>query len=239
MAIFSVSRTDFNQAQFAQLQAGLTVDSRVIVPGDEHYDAARQGWNLAVDQYPAMIVEARTAEDVAEALRFAQSQGLDVAVTATGHGVIRKADHSLLIDTSKMAAVEVDAAARTAWVGAGTKWGAVLEAAQAAGLAPLLGSSPDVGAIGYTLGGGMGWLVRKYGLSADSVNYFEVVTVNGERVRASATENADLFWGLRGGGGNFGVVTGMEIRLYPVTTVYGGNLFYPVSQRERSICSLS
>ena len=98
-----------------------------------------------------------------------------------------------------------------------------------AGLAPLLGSSPDVGAVGYTLGGGMGWLARKYGLSTDSVNYFELVTADGRRVRASAQENPDLFWGLRGGGGNFGVVTGMEIRLYPVRMVYGGNLFYPIS----------
>ena len=232
MTTLSASRIVFDHGQFAQLQARLSSDSRVIVPDDENYDAARQGWNLAVDQYPAMIVVAHTAEDVSEALRFAQSQGLDIAVTATGHGVIRKADHSMLIDTSKMAGVSVNASAQTAWVGAGTKWGAVLEAAQAAGLAPLLGSSPDVGAIGYTLGGGMGWLVRKYGLSSDSVNYFEVVTVNGEPVRASAAENADLFWGLRGGGGNFGVVTGMEIRLYPVTSVYGGNLFYPASSAK-------
>ncbi|MGE5374522.1 MAG: FAD-binding oxidoreductase, partial [Bacteroidota bacterium] len=106
--------------------------------------------------------------------------------------------------------------------------GRVLPLAQAAGLAPLLGSSPDVGAVGYTLGGGMGWLARKYGLSTDSVNRFELVTADGRLLQASREENPDLFWALRGGGGNFGVVTGMEVRLYPVTKVYGGNLYYPV-----------
>jgi hypothetical protein len=228
MTVLTHSKTEFDLAQFARLKVRLSGDCKVIVPGDEAYDMARRGWNLAVDQYPVMIVVVKTVEDVSETIRFAQSQGLNIAITATGHGVIRKADNSLLIDTSKMAAVSVNSAARTAWVGAGTKWGAVLEAAQAVGLAPLLGSSPDVGAIGYTLGGGMGWLVRKYGLSADSVNYFDVVTVDGEQIRASATEHVDLFWALRGGGGNFGVVTGMEIKLYPVNTVYGGNLFYPI-----------
>jgi hypothetical protein len=126
--------------------------------------------------------------------------------------------------------VHINAEAQTAWVSAGAKWAHVLDKAQAAGLAPLLGSTPDVGAVGYTLGGGMGWLARKYGLSADSVNRFELVSADGEKINASATENTDLFWGLRGGGGNFGIVTGMEIRLYPVTSVYGGNLFYPIEK---------
>jgi FAD/FMN-containing dehydrogenase len=121
---------------------------------------------------------------------------------------------------------------QTAWVSAGAKWGRVLEQTQSVGLAPLLGSSPDVGAVGYTLGGGMGWLARKYGLSTDNVNRFELVTAEGQKISVSATENADLFWGLRGGGGNLGVVTGMEIRLFPVTTVYGGNLFYPLHKAK-------
>jgi FAD/FMN-containing dehydrogenase len=185
-----------------------------------------------VDQHPALIVIPQSAEDIAEAVRFADEQDLPVAVKATGHGTIREANDSLLIDTSQLVEVHVDAAAQTAWVSAGAKWGRVLDAAQAVGLAPLLGSTPDVGAVGYTLGGGMGWLARKYGLSADSVNYFELVTADGQQVRASAQENADLFWGLRGGGGNFGVVTGMEIKLYPVTMVYGGNLFYPIGMAK-------
>jgi FAD/FMN-containing dehydrogenase len=204
------------------------VNGQVLTPDDQGYDLARRAWNLTVDQYPAVIVIAQSADDIVEAVRFADAQNLEVAVKATGHGTLREANDSLLIDTSRMTDVHVDAAAQTAWVSAGAKWGRVLEQVQAVGLAPLLGSSPDVGAVGYTLGGGMGWLARKYGLSTDNVNYFELVTADGRRLRASARDNADLFWGLRGGGGNFGVVTGMEIRLYPITMVYGGNLFYPI-----------
>lgn len=169
---------------------------------------------------------------MAEAVRFAHATDLKVAVQATGHGVVRPANDSLLIITSQFTEVRVNAESRTAWVGAGTKWGKVLEQTQAVGLAPLLGSSPEVGAIGYTLGGGMGWLARKYGLSVDSVNCFEVVTADGQIVEASAMQNSDLFWGLCGGGGGLGVITGMEIRLYPITTFYGGNLYYPIDQAK-------
>ena len=153
-----------------------------------------------------------------------------VAVQATGHGIVRPANDSLLIVTANLTEVRVNDQARTAWIGPGAKWGKVLAQAQAVGLAPLLGSSPEVGATGYTLGGGMGWLARKYGLSIDSVNCFEVVNAHGEIVTASAAQNTDLFWGLRGGGGSLGVVTGMEVRLYPVTQFYGGNLYYPIDQ---------
>jgi FAD/FMN-containing dehydrogenase len=205
------------------------VGGMVIVQGDPEYDAARAAWNLTVDQHPALIIVARDAADVVEAVRFARSAQLGIAVQATGHGVVRPADDALLLVTSQMDGVRVDANRKTAWVEAGAKWGRVLEKAQAVGLAPLLGSSPDVGAVGYTLGGGMGWLARKYGLSADSVNYFEVVTPTGRKLRVSHDCNADLFWGLRGGGGSLAIVTGMEIRLYPVTRVYGGSLFYPAA----------
>jgi hypothetical protein len=205
-----------------------SVTGQIITPTDGAYDKARQAWNLTVNQYPALIVIAQDTNDIVEAVKFANAQDLDIAVMATGHGTIREADQSMLIVTSQLTDVHVDVETQTAWVSAGAKWGRVLEATQAVGLAPLLGSSPDVGAVGYTLGGGMGWLARKYGLSTDSVNRFEIVTADGQMLSVSAAENADLFWGLRGGGGNFGVVTGMEIRLYPVATVYGGNLFYPV-----------
>ncbi|HET9909437.1 MAG TPA: FAD-binding oxidoreductase [Anaerolineales bacterium] len=203
------------------------VKGTVLTADDAGYDAARQVWNLAVEQHPAVIVIAQSAEDIAEAVGFANANDLDIAVKATGHGTIREANGSLLIVTAHMNDVQIDAAAQTAWISAGTKWGRVLEQAQAVGLAPLLGSSPDVGAVGYTLGGGMGWLARHYGLSIDNVNYFEVVTAQGEIVTASSTENSDLFWALRGGGGNFAVVTGMEVRLVPVKEVYAGNLYYP------------
>ena len=210
-----------------------------IAPGEPRYDEMRAAWNPTVDQHPALIVVAKSAADIAEAVQFARESNLSVAVQATGHGVIRAADDSLLIVTSDMTQVRINAEARTAWISAGAKWGKVLEQAQAVGLAPLLGSSPDVGAIGYTLGGGMGWLARKYGLSIDSVNCFEVVTAEGRIVVASETQNSDLFWGLRGGGGNLGVITGMEVRLYPVTKFYGGNLYYPIEQAPRSVRALS
>lgn len=204
--------------------------TQVVAPGEPRYDELRAAWNLTVDQHPALIVVAESATGIAEAVQFARESGLSVAVQATGHGVIRPANDSLLIITSEFTDVRVNAEARTAWISAGAKWGKVLQQAQAVGLAPLLGSSPGVGAIGYTLGGGMGWLARKYGLSIDSVNCFEVVTADGQIVEASATQNSDLFWGLRGGGGGLGVITGMEVRLYPVTEFYGGNLYYPIDQ---------
>jgi FAD/FMN-containing dehydrogenase len=212
-------------SRWAGLQARIV--GRVVAPDDPDYDRLRKAWNLTVDQHPAVIVVARNAADIAAAVQFARWERLGISVQSTGHGVVRPADDSLLIVTSEMRDIRVDAASQTAWIEAGAKWGMVLERTQAFGLAPLLGSSPDVGAVGYTLGGGMGWLARKYGLATDSVRFFEVVTADGRVLRASETENADLFWGLRGGGGGLGVVTGMEVKLHPVSTVYGGNLFYP------------
>lgn len=225
MDMVFVAGPSIDEGLLADLRA--QVHGTVVVPGDTEYDSARRAWNLTVDQHPAVIVVARSAADVAAAVRFARAARVGIAVQSTGHGVVRPADDAVLIITSQMKEVCIDASTNTAWIEAGLKWGEVLVEAQAVGLTPLLGSSPGVGVVGYTLGGGMGWLARKYGLAADSVRYFEVVTANGEVIHASATENSDLFWGLRGGGGSFGVVTGMEIQLYPVTTVYGGSLIYP------------
>jgi hypothetical protein len=218
-------RMALTEASLKNLQS--RIQGTVLIPGDSRYDDARKAWNLSVEQHPAVIVLADSASDVAEAVCAARDAGLGIAVQATGHGVALPANDCLLIITSRMTGVRVDAASRTAWVEGGAKWGAVLEKAQAVGLAPLLGSSPEVSAVGYTLGGGTGWLVRKYGLAVDSVRAFEVVTADGRLLRASETEHSDLFWGLRGGGGSFGVITAMEIQLYPVSTVYGGNAIYP------------
>lgn len=205
------------------------LNGRVILPDDPEYDSARRAWNLAVEQNPAVIVVAKTAQDIAAAVNYARNHELGVAVQATGHGNVRPADDCLLILTHEMTGVEVDPLSGTARVEAGVKWGAVLALAQQHGLAPLLGSSPEVGAIGYTLGGGLGWLGRKYGMSTDNVVQFEVVTADGRIRIASATENPELFWGLRGGGGSLGVVAAMTIRLFPVTEVYAGNLYYPIA----------
>lgn len=223
----AVSLTD---ARWTHLRS--SIQGAVITPDDPDYDGTRKAWNLTVDQHPAVIVVAAGAADVVEAMQFATREDLNVTVQSTGHGVVRPADNSLLIITSKMKNIQVNSAAQTAWVDAGAKWGEVLEKTQAVGLAPLLGSSPDVGVVGYTLGGGFGWLGRKYGLAADSVRFFELVTADGRLLRASDTENSDLFWALRGGGGSLGIVTGMEIKLYPVSTVYGGNLLYPIAMAK-------
>lgn len=208
------------------------IQGTVLTGADPEYNEARLAWNLTVDQHPAVIVYAESAEDVVAAVQFAREAGLGLAVQATGHGVVRPANDCLLLNTSRLQMLQINAASQTAWIGAGLKWGKVLAETQTVGLAPLLGSSPDVGAVGYTLGGGMGWLARKYGLAADSVCAFEVVTADGQIRRASPSENSDLFWGMRGGGGSLAIVTAMEVQLYPVTTVYGGNLFYPASQAK-------
>lgn len=213
------------ESPWSELQA--QIEGQVITPEDAGYDEARLAWNRKVVQYPAVIVEAESAQDVATAVTFARQHTLGVAVQGTGHGNVRPADDCLLILTRQLNGVLVDPAAQTAHVEAGVKWGAVLAAAQKHGLAPLLGSSPTVGVVGYTLGGGLGWLGRKYGLSADNVLEFELVTADGQLRKASARENSDLFWGLRGGGGSLGIVTGLTIRLFPVTEVYAGNLYYP------------
>jgi FAD/FMN-containing dehydrogenase len=203
------------------------VTGDVIVPGDSNYDTARAAWNLTVNQYPDVILVAANAEDVATGLRFAQASGLGVAVQSTGHGIALPADHCLLIVTSQLTGVTIDPENQTARIEGGVRWHMVLEKAQEVGLAPLLGSSSGVGAIGYTLGGGIGWLARKYGLSADSVLEYEVVTADGTIHTANENQHSDLYWAMRGGGGSFGVVVGMTIRLYPVTAVYGGTMVYP------------
>lgn len=200
---------------------------KVVTPADSQYKTGRLGWDLAVNQRPKVIVFAETAQDVVDAMNFARQNHLPVAVLGTGHGMKRAADDALLLNLTRMTGVEVHPDTQSAWVVGGTKWGQVLEQAQKFGLAPLLGSSPDVGAVGYSLGGGLGWLGRKYGLSVDSILRMEVVTADGVLRSVNQDENSELFWAIRGGGGGFGVVTGMEIRLYPVTQVYAGNLLYP------------
>lgn len=205
------------------------VQGAVLTERDAEYAASCAAWNVLFQHHPAVLVVAERTADIVEAVRFARAGGFRVAIQATGHGVARPADGAVLIVTSKLTDVVIDPAARTATVAAGAKWGAVLAPAQEHGLAPLLGSTTDVGAVGYTLGGGMGWLARRYGLSSDAVRWFEIVTPNGELVRASAHEHAELFWALKGGGaGTLGVVTSMQIELYPVSMVYAGNLLYPI-----------
>ncbi|RZS31205.1 FAD/FMN-containing dehydrogenase [Herbihabitans rhizosphaerae] len=200
--------------------------SIVIRPGEPEYDALRSGFNLAVEHRPELIVDATCAADVVAAVRLASDRGVPVGVLNTGHGPSVPADGAVLIRTGRMSTVDVDPARRVARVEGGASWRAVIEAAAPHGLAPLNGTSPHVGAVGYTLGGGVGLLARRFGFAADHVRWFDVVTADGAHRRVSAEENPDLFWAMRGGGGNFGVVTAMEIDLFAVPGVLGGELCF-------------
>ena len=204
------------------------VSGRVLTPGDDGYDAARMPWQRRFDPRPAVIVEATGAPDVAAAIRFARDHDLPLAIQATGHGTVRAADDGVMLKTGAMTSVEVDPRRRIARVGAGALWSDVIAAAAPHGLAPLSGSSPTVGVVGYTLGGGAGWISRRYGYAADSVVGAELVTADGELVRAE--EHPDLFWALRGGSGNFGVVTALEFKLYPVGDVYAGMAMFDAAR---------
>ncbi|MFI7586228.1 FAD-binding oxidoreductase [Spongisporangium articulatum] len=208
-----------------------TVQGQVYLPGDTGYDTTVSGFNLLFIQRPRIVVAAATAADVSAAVRYAAALNLSVGVQATGHGGAKPADDALLIHTGALTGVQVDPATRSARVEAGARWAAVLGPAQEHGLAPLLGSSSDVGAVGYTLGGGFGWLGRRYGLCSDSVLQFELVTPDGREIVASPWQNEDVFWALKGGGGGtLGVVVAMTIELYPVAEVYAGNMLYPAAQ---------
>src|SRR3954462_10063304 len=200
------------------------------LPGDPGYDVARRPLHDTIDPRPAMVVEARGAADVRAAVVAAREHDLALAVQATGHGTHVPADDAILVRTSDMAAMLVYPPRRCARVGAGAVWGDVLAAAAPFGLAPLSGSSPSVGVTGYTLGGGLGWLARRHGFASDSLLRAEVVTADGSIVTASADDHADLFWALRGGGGSFGVVTAMELRLHPVAEVYAGTACFAVDR---------
>lgn len=203
-------------------------DGAVHLPGDPGYDRARLPWNVAVDLRPAAVAFPATVDDVNAVVREAAADGLRVAAQGTGHnpGPLTSMDGTVLIRTSRMAAVTIDPVARVARVQAGALWLDVVEAAAEHGLAALHGSSPDVGVVGYSLGGGTGWYARKHGLAASSVTALDVVLADGSQARADALTNPELFWALRGGGGNFGVVTSMEFRLFPIETAYAGMLVW-------------
>jgi FAD/FMN-containing dehydrogenase len=203
------------------------------MPGEAGYDAARTLWNAMVDRRPALVVRAASAGDAAAAARFARAHDLLLGVKSGGHQIagLAVADGAMLLDLSQMRAVAVDAGARTARVEPGATLGDLDAATQAHGLAVPVGINSTTGIAGLTLGGGFGWISRKFGMTVDNLRAAEVVTADGETVRASASEHPDLFWALRGGGGNFGIVTAFEFDLHPVgPEVTAGLIVHPFEE---------
>ncbi|MET9415883.1 FAD-binding oxidoreductase [Streptomyces klenkii] len=197
----------------------------VLLPGEEGFDEELAGFELSVAHRPALIVGATGAADVVAAVRFAAERGLGVAVQATGHGISRPAT-DVFVGTRRMTGVRVDPEARTARFEAGVRWEQVIHEAAVHGLAPLNGSAPFVGAVSYSLGGGLGLLSRKYGFATDHITSFDLVTADGRLLEVTPERHPDLFWGVRGSKGNLGIVTSLEVRLFPVSRVYGGGLFF-------------
>ncbi len=208
------------------------MDGEAVGPGDASWDEARRAWNLAVDQRPAAVALPESAFDVVAVVAFARENGLRIAPQGTGHGAsaLGDLDGTILLRTSRMRGVEIDPEARIARVEAGALWIDVVEAAAEHGLAALAGSSPDVGVVGYTLGGGLSWLARKYGIGANQVTAIEGVTASGDFFRTDRDNEPDLFWALRGGGGSFAIVTAIEFNLFPIEEVYAGILWFPVER---------
>jgi hypothetical protein len=219
-----------NEADVRALRA--RVSGEIVRPGDPGWDTARQAWNLAVDQRPFAVALVESAEDVIAVVEFARLHGLRIAPQSTGHGASALAglEDAILVKMERMRRVEIDTAARRARVEAGALWADVVEPAAEHGFVVLHGSSPDVGVTGYTLGGGMGWLARSHGLAANSVTAVELVGADGRLVRADHNNEPDLFWAVRGGGGNFGIVTAIEIALFETPELYAGAMFWPAER---------
>lgn len=205
------------------------VTGAVLRPGDAGYDDERTGFQRAAAHRPDVIVAAASPQDVQAAVAHAAARDLPVAVQSSGHGLARPLAGGLLISTRRLTGLRIDPAARTVRAQAGTRFAEVITAAAAHGLAPLNGSAPGVGVAGYTLGGGLGLLARTYGYAADHVRALDVVTADGTARHVTPDNEPDLFWALRGGRDNFGVVTALEMDLMPVPRVYGGGLYFPAS----------
>ena len=216
-----------------------TFEGRVLDPADEGYDQARRVWNAMIDRRPSAVLRCASTADVVRAVRFARERDLLTSVRGGGHNVAGLAvcDGGVMIDLSGMRGVEVDPRRATAVVQGGATWADVDQATQAHGLAVTGGHIGTTGVGGLTLGGGFGWLHGKYGLASDNLRSVEVVTADGRTVRGSERENADLFWGLRGGGGNFGVVTSFEFALHPVTDLFVGLFLFPRSKGAEVIAT--
>ncbi len=217
---------------------GLTADlnGHIILPDHPNYDEVRAIWNAMIDRKPAVIVQCTKADDIAQAIAVARANNLEISIRGGGHHIAGNAvcDNGMMIDLSTMKQVRIDAEQRRAYVEAGATLADFDQAAQQYGLATPVGVNSTTGIAGLTLGGGFGWLTRKYGLTIDNLVGATVVTADGTQLRASATENADLFWAIRGGGGNFGIVTEFEFALHPIgPEILAGLLVFPFSQAKQ------
>ena len=213
-----------------------TIKGSVLVPADPGYEEARQIWNAMINRRPAVIVQCVQAEDVPLVIRFARKNGLELSIRGAGHNIAGNAvcDNGVMIDFSRMKKVRVDARKRRAYVEPGATLADLDEATQAHGLATPVGINSTTGIAGLTLGGGFGWLTRKYGMTIDNLVSVDMITAEGKKMRASQNENADLFWAIRGGGGNFGVVTQFEFQLFPVgPEIVGGLIVFPFDQAKQ------
>ena len=216
--------------QFRGSLKGQFIDSK-----DSDYEEARKVWNGMIDKHPKFIVRCANEDDVEKAVNFARENNLEIAVRGGGHNVagFSTCDDGIVIDLSQMKNIEIDKTSQTVRAQGGLTWGEFDKATQEQGLATTGGLVTTTGVAGFTLGGGFGWLVRKYGMTIDNLQSVEMILANGKHISASSTENSDLFWGVRGGGGNFGIVTSFTFKLHPVgPNVYGGALFYPVDKAK-------
>ena len=212
------------------------VKGRIVLPGDPSYDKVREIWNAMIDRRPAVIVQCAEADDVPHAISFARENGLEISIRGGGHNIAGNAlcDNGLMIDFSNMKNVRVDAAKKRAYVEPGATLADFDASVQKHGLATPVGINSTTGISGLTLGGGFGWLTSKYGMTIDNLISADVITADGKKLRASENENADLFWAIRGGGGNFGVVTQYEFNLHPVgPEILAGLLVFPFAQAKQ------
>ncbi len=229
----SAITADFRVDETALGELSASFKGELVGPGDAAYDEHRKVWNGSIDRFPALIARCGAVADVLAAVKFARSSGLPVAVRGGGHSYPGHSvcDGGIVIDLRQMNGIRVDPEGRTARVQAGVLWGELDRETQTFGLATTGGFVSHTGVAGLTLGGGIGWLHRKYGLTIDQLLSVDLITAEGELVKASERENPDLFWGVRGGGGNFGIVTDFEFRLHPVgPTVLAGPIYWPIEQ---------
>lgn len=214
---------------------GESLRGKIIIPGDSNYDESRKIWNAMIDRRPALIVQVADADDVSAAIKFARAKKIDITIRGAGHNIAGNSvcDGGLMIDFSAMKKVRVDVEKKIAFVEPGATLKDFDGEVQKHGLATPVGINSTTGIAGLTLGGGFGWLTRKYGFTIDNLLSAEVVTVDGKKLKVSEKENADLFWAIRGGGGNFGVVTQFEFKLYPVgPEILAGLLVFPFKQAK-------